>query len=269
MDLKELPTHAFSRHPWEIVRADFFLRILRDHVNGNDLSALDLGAGDAFFARRLLATLPAVSRMTCFDLAYDTRWSAGSPGPPGMPGMDSLLDRPDEIRFTSTKPDGSFDLVLMLDVLEHTEDDLAILCDAASSLLKPKGWLLLSVPAWPVLFSRHDEVLGHHRRYPPAALRALVAAAKLTMVAQGELFASLLLPRAMAKLGELAFGGGKYADAMRSAPTDISLGKWKHGTWITLAVKTGLALDATCCQAAARLRLPFAGLSTWVLARMA
>jgi hypothetical protein len=31
MDLKELPNHAFERHPWEIVRADVFLRIFRDH----------------------------------------------------------------------------------------------------------------------------------------------------------------------------------------------------------------------------------------------
>jgi 2-polyprenyl-3-methyl-5-hydroxy-6-metoxy-1,4-benzoquinol methylase len=260
MDLKELPSHAFARHPWEVVRTDFFLRILCDFVSGNDLSALDLGAGDAFFSRRLLDELPAVSRMTCFDLAYDARWlthRAGSENSAGKP-----------IHFTSTKPDERFDLVLMLDVLEHTADDRATLRDVTSSLLKPGGWLLLSVPAWPALFSHHDEILGHHRRYSPVHVRALVAEANLIEVAQGELFASLILPRACAKLGELACGGGGHAYATVQAPADTSLGKWKQGTLITMAVSAALALDATCCRIAARLRLPFVGLSTWVLARM-
>jgi 2-polyprenyl-3-methyl-5-hydroxy-6-metoxy-1,4-benzoquinol methylase len=262
MDLKELPFHAFARHPWEIVRADFFLRLLRDRVKGNDLSALDLGAGDAYFARRLVGALPAVSRMTCFDLAYDARWLAD------RADAENSVDKLGEIQFTSTKPDERFDLIVMLDVLEHTADDRAALREATSSLLKPGGWLLLSVPAWPALFSRHDETLGHHRRYTPARLRALVAEANLTTAVQGELFASLLVPRAFATLGEIAFGGGKRTDGMVQAPADTSLSKWKRGTWVTLAVKTALTLDATCCQVAARLRLPFAGLSTWVLARM-
>jgi 2-polyprenyl-3-methyl-5-hydroxy-6-metoxy-1,4-benzoquinol methylase len=259
MDLKELPSHAFARHPWEVVRADFFLRILSDRVAGNDLAALDLGAGDAFFARRLVGALPAVSRMTCFDLAYDTRWltdRTGSENPAGK-----------AIRFTRTKPDERFDLVLMLDVLEHTVDDRATLRDVTSSLLKPGGWLLLSVPAWPALFSHHDEVLGHHRRYSPVHLRALVAEANLIQVAQGELFASLILPRACSKLGELVRGGSGHAHATAQAPADTSLGKWKQGTLVTTAVRAALALDATCCRFAARLRLPFVGLSTWVLAR--
>ncbi len=259
MDLKELPSHAFARHPWEVVRADFFLRILRDRVMGNDLAALDLGAGDAFFARRLASALPSLSRMTCFDLAYDTRWLTD------RVVSENAADKP--IRFTSTKPDERFDLVLMLDVLEHTADDRATLREVTSSLLKPGGWLLLSVPAWPVLFSRHDEVLGHHRRYSPVQLRALVAEANFIEVAHGELFASLILPRAFAKLGDLALGGGGPAHATAQAPADTSLGAWKQGTLITAAATAALALDATCCRIAARLRLPFVGLSTWVLAK--
>ena len=202
MDLKELPFHAFARHPWEIVRADFFLRLLRDRVKGNDLSALDLGAGDAYFARRLVGALPAVSRMTCFDLAYDARWLAD------RADAENSVDKLGEIQFTSTKPDERFDLIVMLDVLEHTADDRAALREATSSLLKPGGWLLLSVPAWPALFSRHDETLGHHRRYTPARLRA-GCRGEPDDRGPGELFASLLVPRAFATLGEIAFGGGK------------------------------------------------------------
>ena len=70
MDLRELPSHAFARHPWETTRARFFLRVLRDHVDDPSLSVVDFGSGDGFFARTLLKAWPAVSKVVCFDPAY-------------------------------------------------------------------------------------------------------------------------------------------------------------------------------------------------------
>ncbi len=58
----------------------------------------------------------------------------------------------------------SFDAVVMLDVLEHVADDAAALATACR-LLTPGGRLLLTVPAFPFLWSRHDELLHHFRRY--------------------------------------------------------------------------------------------------------
>jgi hypothetical protein len=256
MDLKELPTRSFARHPWEIVRADFFLRLLRERVPGQGLSALDIGAGDGYFAERLLADLPAVARLTCFDLAYDARWlqtkAAGHP----------------RLTFTATKPEGRYGLVLMLDVLEHMEDDQGALRDTVSSFLAPGGWLLVSVPAGELLFSRHDELLGHKRRYTPARLRALVEAAGLAVVERGELFASLLVPRAVAKLGELALGRPRDQASPVPSHIETSLGTWRRGSLVTMLVTAALVADARCSRLAARLRLPFAGLSTWVLAHI-
>jgi SAM-dependent methyltransferase len=65
---------------------------------------------------------------------------------------------------------GHFDLVLMLDVLEHFDDDVAVL-NGVRPLLRPGGALLVSVPAFQALFSEHDEVLQHKRRYSTAMLR--------------------------------------------------------------------------------------------------
>lgn len=67
---------------------------------------------------------------------------------------------PDNLPF----PDKKFDLIVLLDVLEHLEDDRASL-QALSAKLKPSGWLLITVPAFPWLWSRHDELLHHKRRY--------------------------------------------------------------------------------------------------------
>jgi len=256
MDLKELPARAFARHPWEIVRAEFFLHLLRERTTGQALSALDIGAGDGYFAERLLAGLPAVARLTCFDLAYDTHWLQGKAA--GDP----------RLAFTATKPAGKYDLVLMLDVLEHVEDDRGALRDTVSSFLSPGGWLMLSVPAGEMLFSRHDELLGHKRRYTPARLRALVEEAGLAIVERGELFASLLVPRAVAKLGELALGRHRAQAEPVSSHIETSLGTWKHGRLVTALVTAALSADAQCSRMAARLRLPFIGLSTWVLARL-
>jgi len=255
MDLKELPARAFARHPWEIVRADFFTRCLRKRVTGQGLCALDIGAGDGYLAQRLLAGLPAVARITCFDLAYDTDWLEGRAS--GDP----------RLTFTAQKPASKYDLVLMLDVLEHVEDDVATLREAAANLLEPGGWVLLSVPAGQALFSRHDELLGHKRRYAPARLRALAKDAGLAIADHGELFASLLLPRALAKLGEVVLNRNPTHAGSEPSHVETSVGTCDHGQVFTAVVTAALSLDALCSRIASQLRLPFAGLSTWVLAQ--
>jgi 2-polyprenyl-3-methyl-5-hydroxy-6-metoxy-1,4-benzoquinol methylase len=254
MDLKELPRRAFKRHPWEIARANFFLGLLREHLGGTALRALDIGSGDGYFARRLLADLQAVATVTCFDPAYDAGW------------LEGHAQSQQGLAFTAERPGGTFDLVLLLDVLEHTADDQALLHEAATSFAKPGSWLLLSAPAHHALFSRHDQLLGHRRRYSPVRLRALAAEVGLNVVAHGQLFASLLLPRALAKLGEVMRGGSAKAVPV-SGRIETPLGTWHHGDTITSVVKTVLALDAAGSQFAARWRLALPGLSTWVLAR--
>jgi 2-polyprenyl-3-methyl-5-hydroxy-6-metoxy-1,4-benzoquinol methylase len=257
MDLKELPTRSFARHPWESVRADFFLRLLRERALGRAKSALDIGAGDGYFAERLLADSPALARLACFDPAYDAGW---------LQEKEKETSRP-RLAFSATKPEGRFDLVLMLDVLEHVEDDRAVLLDVVVNFLTPGGWLLLSVPAGARLFSRHDELLGHRRRYAPARLHALAEEVGLAIVDRGELFASLLLPRAVAKLGEVILGGRRGHATPIPSHVETSLGTWNGGPLVTSMVRAALSLDARCSRLAARLRLPFAGLSTWVLAQ--
>jgi SAM-dependent methyltransferase len=59
---------------------------------------------------------------------------------------------------------GAFDLVLALDVLEHLEDDVGAAREMREAL-RPGGLLVATVPAYPFLWSGHDEALGHRRRY--------------------------------------------------------------------------------------------------------
>ncbi|MEA3017728.1 MAG: hypothetical protein QOI38_2450 [Sphingomonadales bacterium] len=90
----------------------------------------------------------------------------------------------------------AYDLVALLDVLEHVEDDRASLVSIAERL-RPGGKLLLTVPAHPWMWSAHDEVNHHKRRYTRKGFRQVVEAAGLK-VDLLSYFNSLLFPLAAA-----------------------------------------------------------------------
>lgn len=69
-------------------------------------------------------------------------------------------------------------LVSLMDVLEHVENDHAFLEHVTKTLL-PNGLVVISVPAHPMLFSEWDRQLGHHRRYTASTLNNLVKSAGL------------------------------------------------------------------------------------------
>lgn len=73
-------------------------------------------------------------------------------------------------------PKASLDGVYTLNVLEHIDDDLAALRGLHACLV-PGGRLFVYVPAFPVLFSRMDRLVGHFRRYTRAELAAKLEAA--------------------------------------------------------------------------------------------
>ena len=99
---------------------------------------------------------------------------------PGLPGV----------------PDASYDLIALLDVLEHIEGDLAALVSIKAKL-KPGGRILITVPANEWMWSAHDTVHHHFRRYNPASLRKVAAEAGLKVDLLTH-FNTLLFPLAAA-----------------------------------------------------------------------
>ncbi|EPR18143.1 type 12 methyltransferase [Sphingobium indicum IP26] len=100
---------------------------------------------------------------------------------------------PDAIGFGETR----YDMIALLDVLEHIEEDEASL-RALGARLAPNGRLLLTVPAAPWLWSDHDVLHHHKRRYTHEGLLDVVHAAGLKVEASGY-FNSLLFPIAVAQ----------------------------------------------------------------------
>lgn len=89
------------------------------------------------------------------------------------PGVTVLGQRLDDARAVGQLRDGSFDAVVLINVLEHIDDDAGML-DQIHHLLAPSGILLLFVPALPWLFGSLDTLVGHRRRYVKPQLRALI-----------------------------------------------------------------------------------------------
>ena len=75
-------------------------------------------------------------------------------------------------------PDGSFDFIFTLNVLEHIEDDQTSLCRLAAKLARG-GRLLIYVPAFQCLWTSLDERLKHYRRYRRRELERLARCAGL------------------------------------------------------------------------------------------
>jgi hypothetical protein len=246
MDLRERAADAEARHPWELVRADFFERLLAEHDLLGATRWLDVGAGDGWFATELAARLPADATVTCWDVNYTTD------------DLAALARIDHRIVPATERPTARFERITLLDVIEHVEDDRTFLGGIVADLVEPGGSVLVSVPAYQALFSGHDTALGHHRRYSPAQLRSVVTGAGLDVVAEGGLFTSLLGARAVSKL----------AERMRSTPREwTGVGAWSGGPALTRATVAALAADAAANRFVARHHRRLPGLSCWALCR--
>jgi len=140
--------------------------------------------------------------------------------------------------------DGAYDLIVLLDVLEHIPADRAALATLKAKLA-PGGRIIVTVPAMPWLWSAHDVVHHHQRRYTARTLSEVFAGAGLKL-RHRTYFNSLLFPlivaaRAIGKISgreggddampppalnrllEALFGAERYWVAGRSLPFGVSL----------------------------------------------
>ena len=242
MDLAERGGAA-RRHPWETERSRFFRALIAHHVG--DVAPrriLDVGAGDGWFAGELSRAMTDASEIVCWDVNYRS--------------ADLEADLPPGVVRTADEPSGTFDLVLLLDVVEHIADDAAFLDGSVLPHLSPESVVVVSVPAYQGLFSSHDEALAHHRRYSPGRLRALLAP-RFEIVARGGLFASLIPLRAAAVARERVAG----------PPDAHGIGGWNAGAGTTRAVSAVLAADARVGRWLAHRGVATPGLSTWAVCR--
>jgi SAM-dependent methyltransferase len=194
---------------------------------------LDVGAGSGFFSRHLLEKTDAKAAL-CVDTGYSADRDDSSNGKP--------------VRFRRMIGAVDCDLVLMMDVLEHVDDDRGLVAGYAARV-PPGAYFLVTVPAFRFLWSGHDVFLEHKRRYRLGEIEAVLRAAGLEIV-RGAYYFGFVFPLAVLV---------RVASRNSSEPrTNLK----RHG-----ALTNGL-LGAACA-----VELPLfpinrlAGLSAFVLAR--
>lgn len=142
---------------------------------------LDVGAGSGFFSRHLLERTQAESAL-CVDIGY------------AADRDDRVAGKPVLYRRDTGPTD--CDLVLMMDVLEHVDDDRGLVRHYADKV--PGGaHFLVTVPAFEFLWSGHDVFLEHKRRYTLPEIETAMRDAGLEIV-RGSYYFGLVFPLAAA-----------------------------------------------------------------------
>lgn len=164
MDLKEesILGDAIHDHWYYVSKA----RMLESHLDHKPNTVLDVGAGVGWFSRRLLKDGYAKAA-TCVDPGYPEE-------------REEVVDgRP--ISFRRSIDSTGADVVLLMDVLEHVDDDVGLLREYVQKSSKQTRFFI-TVPAFQFLWSAHDEFLEHRRRYTLPMLERVVAEAGLKPV---------------------------------------------------------------------------------------
>ena len=119
-------------------------------------------------------------------------------------------------------PDRHYHLIGAFDVIEHIEDDQAALVSIARKL-QPGGKFILTVPAHQWMWSAHDVVNHHKRRYSKRALKELIDSSPLKLERIGY-FNSLLFPLAVAERAASKLRRKEGADVkLPAAPLNAAL----------------------------------------------
>ncbi|GMV42778.1 MAG: hypothetical protein AMXMBFR64_44940 [Myxococcales bacterium] len=198
-------------HWWFVGTRRVILALAERELRGRAARVLDVGCGTG-------ATLAALARVVGAE--GDVRGvepDAGALEFCARRGLSGVVQgRAEALPFD----DGSFDLVLALDVIEHIEDDAAAVRELAR-VTRPGGAVLVTVPAHPLLWSRHDEALHHVRRYRRGELVRVLRGAGLRIETLSWYNTALLPVVAAVRLGQRAIAG--LGGAKGVPRSDVSL----------------------------------------------
>jgi SAM-dependent methyltransferase len=217
----ELQTHrAEDRHWWYRGRRTVLARAIAGLRLPPSPRILDAGCGSG----RNMVELARRGTVTGVELSSTSVSLARERGA-GEVIEGSVLEMP----FA----DDSFDLAVSLDVIEHLEDDLGALRELRR-VVAPGGSLLVTVPAYQWLWSGHDEINHHHRRYTRRSLKRVAEQAEWEQT-RTTYFNSLLLPVAILL---------RALDRLSTRTTESSLDLWVPPEPLNWLLERPLTLEA-------------------------
>jgi 2-polyprenyl-3-methyl-5-hydroxy-6-metoxy-1,4-benzoquinol methylase len=201
----------YRRHWWWRVREEILLREVRQILKGRSgARILDIGCGAGLFFDAL-EPYGHVEGIESDPVAVEQsgRWRERI----HWGEMDTFVSN------------GPFDLVLLLDVLEHVKHPDALLRRAAG-LLAPQGQLLVTVPAFDALWTSHDELNGHVKRYAAGEVRRLMKSVDLDVTETRYLFQSLTVPKLLVRAKETIIPSAAAVPRVPPTPLNAALTTW-------------------------------------------
>jgi SAM-dependent methyltransferase len=218
----ERQTHAAEdRHWWYRGRRKVLDGVLASLNLPAPARVLDAGCGSG----RNMVELARLGEVTGVELS-DTSVALARERDVGEVIAGSVLEMP----FA----EDSFDLAVSLDVIEHLEDDLGAMRELRRTVA-PGGALLVTVPAYQWLWSGHDVINHHHRRYTRRTLQRVAEQAGWQQ-ARTTYFNSLLLPAAIVL---------RVLDRVnRAKTTETSLDLWVPPEPLNWLLERPLALES-------------------------
>ena len=151
---------------------DWIADTIRPHVGGR---VVEIGAGIGSMSERLLPLvddLSLVEPSAYFSSVLHQRFGERDEVSIHHTSVESYL---------VTEQRGRCSSVVMVNVLEHIKDDVAVLA-GVRALLEKGGKVVIFVPALPFLYSKLDEAVGHYRRYLREDLSALLGGAGFEVI---------------------------------------------------------------------------------------
>jgi SAM-dependent methyltransferase len=131
---------------------------------------------------------------------------------------------------TARARSGALDAVALFDVIEHIEDDGEVLRDIRDAL-SDDGYVYLTVPSYPLLWSNADVAAGHYRRYTPATMSRLLDSHGFQVVFMTSLFSVLTAPLFVLRTipGVLGFRLAAASEGREHALPDNRMGRFIQG----------------------------------------
>jgi SAM-dependent methyltransferase len=225
----------YQRHWWWRAREAAIMRQVSSLLAPNGLhNILDVGCGDGL----LFEALASYGRVEGVEI--DPLTVA-----PDSPWRERIHFGPFDESF---RPDRRYDLILMLDVLEHLPNPAAALRHAAA-LLTDRGAVLVTVPAFRALWTSHDDLNRHFTRYTKASFAELAAASGVRVSRSWYLFHWLFPAKLAVRIKERLVAPKPASPAIPPALINavlVAATRLEQATLSRLPMPFGSSLAAVC-----------------------
>ncbi|MDI1317573.1 hypothetical protein [Flavobacterium sp.] len=237
----------YNRHPWETSRKNVLHTFLKQSKIKFPIDRIvDIGSGDAYVIHTLVE-----KNLAKEYYAIDTAYTAEVIAQLKTNNNNSKVVYFQNLEeYLVTVKEKVPTLYLCMDVLEHLEDEKIILNDLQS---KENNYFFFAVPAFQSVFSSHDVLLGHYRRYTLNQLENVLDKNEFTIIEKGYYFTSLLLFRKL--------------DKFLKKDKDESIDNWEAGKVKTVAINTMLTIDFKISLLFKKLGITIPGLSCYCLCK--